>query len=80
MRLALLHSPEIVNRRSAVWTPLHELIQKNDSPDGVKLLLDNNADIDMRCGVGYTALHSAAMHGRPRSARVLLERGADPTP
>jgi len=79
MARALQDEPGAVNDRNSVWAPLHTLIQKHDSPDGVALLLDNNADINLRCGQGQTPLMEAGSSRRPRSAKLLLERGADPT-
>ena len=78
MRRVLQDEPDAVNYRCPVWAPLHVLIQNHDSPNGVALLLDNNADINLRCGQGQTPLMTAGSSRRPCCARVLLEHGADP--
>ncbi|HET7555701.1 MAG TPA: ankyrin repeat domain-containing protein [Gaiellaceae bacterium] len=44
-----------------------------------RLLLDSGAAVDGRAEGGFTALHSAAQTGDEELARLLLERGADPT-
>ena len=42
----------------------------------VQLLLENQANVDVRNGYGYTALHYAAMSGESRVAELLLDAGA----
>jgi ankyrin repeat protein len=44
-----------------------------------RLLLDSGADANGRGEGGFTALHSAAQNGDQGLARLLLERGADPS-
>jgi ankyrin repeat protein len=44
-----------------------------------RLLLDSGAKVNGRGEGGFTALHSAAQNGDEQLARILLERGADPS-
>ena len=51
---------------------------RRDAPDWLAALLARGADVDsLSCGL--TPLMMASLHHRPRSARVLLEHGADRT-
>jgi ankyrin repeat protein len=45
--------------------------------EGVRFLLDNGADPDLRAERGMTALHFAAGKGHLESVEMLLEAGAD---
>lgn len=56
-------------------TMCQEAIFSNQA-DILEMLLDNGADIEGRNRVGQTALHRAAFFGDPRSATILLEKGA----
>jgi len=42
----------------------------------VRLLIENQVNVDTRDEVGYTALHCAAMSGKSRVAELLLDAGA----
>ncbi|XP_057314855.1 caseinolytic peptidase B protein homolog [Hydractinia symbiolongicarpus] len=44
----------------------------------VKSLLDKGIDVNEKHPLGWTALHSAAMSGRARTVKFLLQAGADP--
>jgi ankyrin repeat protein len=45
--------------------------------DSVKVLLDHNADPDLRNDKGLNALHTAVVNGRLDVVRLLVQRGAD---
>jgi ankyrin repeat protein len=58
----------------------------NGRLDAARWLLDHGADVNRRAtfggpshGAGVTALHLAAQSDHPEMARLLLDRGADPT-
>lgn len=46
-------------------------------PGGVRLLLDHNADVNLRSHDGSTPLHKAAARGCCESVQLLLKSGAD---
>jgi uncharacterized protein len=43
----------------------------------VRLLLENNADVDIKTDLGATALMIAAANGHTEIVRLLLEKGAN---
>lgn len=45
----------------------------------VKVLVDSGCDVDSQNSLGNTALHNAALMGRPYIAEVLINNGADTT-
>ena len=57
-------------------TPLHSAIAANDAKIS-RLLIENNADINVNQALGYTPLHEAAQNGNEEITRMLLENGAD---
>ena len=61
------------------WTPLHYAAAATyeQAPAMVSLLLDNYAYIDAESPNGTTPLMMAARYGRPDSAKLLVELGAD---
>jgi ankyrin repeat protein len=62
------------------FTPLMGAIQ-NGHEQVARLLLDCGALLEkVRAGDGFTALAIAAVAGRPGLIKLLLERGADPSP
>ncbi|HET6231002.1 MAG TPA: ankyrin repeat domain-containing protein [Longimicrobiaceae bacterium] len=65
-------------RNAMANTPLHAALAGHLSVEDVRLLLDAGADVNDRQHGGYTALHSAAMHGDDEMVSLLLDRGADP--
>lgn len=59
-------------------TPLHAALAGPLGMDGLRMLLDAGTDVNAKQHGGYTALHSAAQHGRMEIIDLLLDRGADP--
>ncbi len=79
LRLLLERGAE-VNARSTnpmKNLPLHAAMAGPLGTEGIRLLLDAGAEVNATQHGGYTALHSAAMHGDPDVVRLLRERGAD---
>lgn len=81
-RTLLNHGANVNDRDKHGWTPLHTAV-RNDTRAVMELLLDNGARIDAKAERGFTPLHFAVMgdapnlSDTPKSARVLLERGAN---
>jgi ankyrin repeat protein len=59
-------------------TPLHAAMAGPLPTEGLRLLIDAGADVNARQHGGYTALQSAAQHGRIDLIDLLLDAGADP--
>jgi ankyrin repeat protein len=59
-------------------TPLHAAMAGPLPVEGLRLLLDAGADVNARQHGGYTALQSAAQHGRIDLIDLLMDAGADP--
>eukprot|EP00439_Symbiodinium_sp_Y106_P046008 s2952_g5.t2 len=57
------------------WTPLHSA-SLNGHVEGVSLLLQFRADMNLRIRNGATALHVASVLGQPEIVSLLLEAGA----
>ena len=57
-------------------SPIHSAVAARNTPL-VKLLLDQNADINATQTGGYTALHAAAQNGDEELIKLLLEQRAD---
>ena len=57
---------------------LLHLASVNGTPEILKFMLDNGADIEVRDGSSGTPLYAAAMTGRADSVKILLEYGANP--
>ena len=66
-----------VSRNEMTVTPLHSAVAAGDEKVS-RLLVDNNADLNVSQQLGYTPLHEAAQNGNTDIARMLLENGADP--
>uniref|UniRef100_A0A0G4IDB5 Uncharacterized protein n=1 Tax=Chromera velia CCMP2878 TaxID=1169474 RepID=A0A0G4IDB5_9ALVE len=47
------------------------------SVEGVRILLNLGAFVDLKSGKGWTALHVASFHARPKVVRFLLKQKAD---
>ena len=58
------------------FTALHLLVWKNNL-EGVKLILQNNVNIDTRNNAKYTALHLASTYGNIEIVKLLLKYKAD---
>ena len=74
-RILLNHNAEVNSQNHHGSTPL--LIASERGPELVQLFLDHNADPRARDGDGDTLLHCAALAGRLKVVRLLLERNAD---
>lgn len=61
-------------------TPLHKAVTGTTQKISiVKLLLDNNADVNAKSDNRNTPLHLAAKHGHYESAALLVQKGAEVT-
>ncbi len=60
------------------WGTVLTLASMNSSEEGIKLLLENGADVNGRSENGITALMMAAAYGRKDMVELLLAKGADP--
>ena len=74
-RILLERNAEVNSRNHHGSTPL--LLASERGPELVQLFLDHNADPRARDGDGDTLLHCAALAGRLKVVRLLLERNAD---
>ena len=70
-----VHAQSINGMRN---TPLHAGMAGPKALDVARLLTEAGADVNARQHGGYTALHSASMHGDVELMDLLLDRGADP--
>lgn len=61
-------------------TPLHVAAGREQGRVGMQLLLSNDAKIEMRDKEEDTPLHNACYRGLHQNARLLLRRGAEPSP
>lgn len=57
--------------------PLHAAVA-GKNPEVIDLILSSNANVNAKQQQGWTAIHSAAMHGDLALLEKLLARGADP--
>ncbi|MFW6437978.1 MAG: ankyrin repeat domain-containing protein [Armatimonadota bacterium] len=71
----------IAVRQAEVERPLYisarEAIEAGDMTD-LEYHLSHGADIHNLDEAGYTLLHTAARHGRPEVAKLLISKGIDP--
>ena len=58
---------------------LHQAVGYADSPEIVRWLIAQGADVNARDNIGATPLHRAAQYGCVESVRLLMGGGADPT-
>jgi len=56
--------------------PLHSLASAGNT-EGLRLLLDRGAEVNLASAQGETALHLAAVAGRVEAVRLLIARKAD---
>ena len=69
-----------INQQDSIgFTALHySVLGYKDSPETIKLLLKNHANINHTSNDGVTALMLAAFYGLAESVKLLLQNGADP--
>ncbi|KAJ3100481.1 hypothetical protein HDU96_010310 [Phlyctochytrium bullatum] len=59
------------------FPPLHYALEADDPIDLMKLLLENDAEVDARDDDYFTPLHRAAKEGKVDALKLLLAHGAD---
>jgi RNA polymerase sigma factor (sigma-70 family) len=69
--------PSGADRARSGWPPIQWAVWMGDV-EMVRLLLDNGTPVETTTGHGEPMLNIAASHGHIETARLLLERGADP--
>lgn len=75
-KLIRMHAdPDVVDSNG--WTPLLYAVMNNDR-EIVRLLLKSKCNVNFKTKDGDSALSLAVAFMRPLTARILLERGADP--
>jgi ankyrin repeat protein len=73
MHLILKHGPDVNALDNNGSNALH--LAKSERAVG--LLLEHNANINLRNGQGQTALHKTSLHGYPNIIPLILNHGAD---
>ena len=78
-RLAVLLSEGVnVNEQNSDgFSPLHLALLLEDEAIAERLLLHGTADIHLRTGAGWQALHCAAKIGNEHLASICIDKGAD---
>lgn len=76
-RSKLLSIPQVLTHSTAGGQTVLHLAAFLKFPRLLKLLVDLDADLDVRDHNGYTPLHFAALAASEECARILLEGGAD---
>ena len=66
------------NQRGAVDDTLLHLVSRKGDIEGIEILIDYGAQVNIIGDLGNTPLHQAAMMGQINSVRALLKRGANP--
>jgi len=72
--------PNTVSQNPMRVTPLHSAVANRDASKALeltKILLANNANVNVAQEGGWTPLHQAAAHGQVEVLKALLQRGAD---
>ena len=72
--------PNTVSKNSMRVTPLHSAVANRDGAKALeltKMLLANNAKVNVAQEGGWTPLHQAAAHGQIEVLKALLQHGAD---
>ena len=79
VKLLLEHGADGNARDAYGWTPLMRAVYENRGEAVSVLLEDASIDVNNRDDQGITALHLAAVKGYVTIARMLIDRGADPS-
>ena len=79
-RILIAAGADVNARDSYQATPLHGIACCDDNDDNLaiaRLLIKNGADLNARSNHGVTPLHEAVRRGKHKTARLLLESGAN---
>jgi ankyrin repeat protein len=75
----LEESPDVPVDRTTLkkWTALHQCVRSSNT-EMMKILLDHNANVEIKDADGETPAFVASSSGNPELVRLLLEAGANP--
>jgi ankyrin repeat protein len=59
------------------WSSIHHTVHGSGGEEIIRLLLENNVDVNARCKTKETPLHFAVKHDKKSIARLLLDAQAD---